>query len=119
MNWSEHLPALVIAIPLLGAFAAPLVSLGGKTLRNLLLIVVSFVTLAIAFLLWRSVLAHGTILYVMGGESFSLTLPSGFTFPVRILFEIDGVPEDVAKEALRLGAMKLPIMTRVVTRIPD
>ena len=39
--------------------------------------------------------------------------------PGRILFEIDGVPEDVAKEALRLGAMKLPIMTRVVTRIAD
>jgi large subunit ribosomal protein L16 len=39
--------------------------------------------------------------------------------PGRILFEIDGVPEDVAKEALRLGAMKLPITTRVVTRIPD
>ena len=39
--------------------------------------------------------------------------------PGRILFEIDGVPEDVAKEALRLGAMKLPIITRVVERIPD
>jgi large subunit ribosomal protein L16 len=39
--------------------------------------------------------------------------------PGRILFEIDGVPSDVAKEALRLGAMKLPIMTRVVERIPD
>ena len=39
--------------------------------------------------------------------------------PGRILFEIDGVPEDVAKEALRLGAMKLPIIPRVVTRIAD
>ena len=39
--------------------------------------------------------------------------------PGRILFEIDGVPPDVAKEALRLGAMKLPITTRVVERIPD
>ena len=39
--------------------------------------------------------------------------------PGRILFEIDGVPDDVAKEALRLGAMKLPIMTRVIARIPD
>jgi len=39
--------------------------------------------------------------------------------PGRILFEIDGVPPDVAKEALRLGAMKLPIMTRVVERIAD
>ena len=39
--------------------------------------------------------------------------------PGRILFEIDGVPADVAKEALRLGAMKLPITTRVITRIAD
>jgi large subunit ribosomal protein L16 len=39
--------------------------------------------------------------------------------PGRILFEIDGVPEDVAKEALRLGAQKLPIITRVITRIAD
>jgi large subunit ribosomal protein L16 len=35
------------------------------------------------------------------------------------VFEIDGVSEEIAKEALRLGAMKLPIMTRVVTRIAD
>ncbi|HEY8596013.1 MAG TPA: 50S ribosomal protein L16 [Devosiaceae bacterium] len=39
--------------------------------------------------------------------------------PGRIMFEIDGVPEDVAREALRLGAQKLPIKTRVVTRIAD
>ena len=39
--------------------------------------------------------------------------------PGRIVFEIDGLPEDVAKEALRLGAMKLPITTRIVTRIAD
>src|ERR1044071_4681871 len=39
--------------------------------------------------------------------------------PGRIIFEVDGVPSDVAKEALRLGAMKLPIITRVVARIPD
>ena len=39
--------------------------------------------------------------------------------PGRIMFEIDGVPEDTAREALRLGAMKLPIITRVVARIAD
>ena len=39
--------------------------------------------------------------------------------PGRILFEGDGVPADVATAALRLGAMKLPIITRVVERIPD
>ena len=37
--------------------------------------------------------------------------------PGRILFEIDGVTEDVAREALRLGAAKLPIKTKVVKRI--
>jgi large subunit ribosomal protein L16 len=37
--------------------------------------------------------------------------------PGRILFEIDGVPDDVAREALRLGAAKLPVKTKVVTRI--
>ena len=37
--------------------------------------------------------------------------------PGRILFEIDGVSEDVAREALRLGAAKLPIKTKVVKRI--
>ncbi|MBR9834161.1 MAG: 50S ribosomal protein L16 [Alphaproteobacteria bacterium] len=37
--------------------------------------------------------------------------------PGRILFEIDGVPEEVALEALRLGAAKLPIKTKVVRRI--
>jgi large subunit ribosomal protein L16 len=37
--------------------------------------------------------------------------------PGRIMFEIDGVPDDVAREALRLGAAKLPVRTRVVTRL--
>src|ERR687893_2490580 len=37
--------------------------------------------------------------------------------PGRIVFEIDGVNEETAREALRLGAAKLPIRTRIVTRI--
>jgi len=36
--------------------------------------------------------------------------------PGRILFEIEGVPIDIAKEALRLGAQKLPVATRFVVR---
>lgn len=39
--------------------------------------------------------------------------------PGRMMFEIDGVPDDVAKEALRLGAAKLPIKTRFVQRLGD
>lgn len=47
--------------------------------------------------------------------------PEGFVAPVtpgRILFECDGVPYKVAKEALRLAAQKLPITTKFVVR-PD
>jgi large subunit ribosomal protein L16 len=39
--------------------------------------------------------------------------------PGRILFEIDGVPLNIAEEALRLGAAKLPIRTRFIQRIAD
>jgi large subunit ribosomal protein L16 len=38
--------------------------------------------------------------------------------PGRILFEVDGVSVETAKEALTLAAAKLPIKTRFVTRIP-
>ncbi|GCD78437.1 50S ribosomal protein L16 [Thermaurantimonas aggregans] len=36
--------------------------------------------------------------------------------PGRIMFEIDGVPYEVAKEALRLAAQKLPVKTSFVVR---
>lgn len=37
--------------------------------------------------------------------------------PGRIMFEIDGVPETVARESLRLGAAKLSVRTKIITRI--
>ena len=36
--------------------------------------------------------------------------------PGRILYELEGVPEEAAKEAMRLAAFKLPIRTRFVSR---
>jgi large subunit ribosomal protein L16 len=39
--------------------------------------------------------------------------------PGRIMFEIDGVPVEVARQALDLAAAKLPIKTRFVERIAD
>jgi large subunit ribosomal protein L16 len=36
--------------------------------------------------------------------------------PGRILFEVEGVPFAIAKEALRLGAQKLPVITKFVVR---
>lgn len=45
--------------------------------------------------------------------------PEAFVAPVspgRIIIEAEGVPMEVAKEALRLGAQKLPIITKFVVR---
>ena len=39
--------------------------------------------------------------------------------PGRIMFEVDGVPLDVAKRAFELAAAKLPISTRFVTRLGE
>jgi large subunit ribosomal protein L16 len=45
--------------------------------------------------------------------------PEGFVAPIspgRIILEAEGVPFEVAKEALRLGAQKLPIPTKFIVR---
>ena len=45
--------------------------------------------------------------------------PEGFVAPItpgRIMFEVEGVPAEVAKEALRLGAQKMPVQTKLVIR---
>lgn len=39
--------------------------------------------------------------------------------PGRILFEMDGVSEDVAKEAMRLAGHKLPIKTKFVSKATE
>ncbi len=39
--------------------------------------------------------------------------------PGRVMFEIDGVAPELAREALTLGAAKLPIRTKFVTRVGD
>ena len=39
--------------------------------------------------------------------------------PGRILFEVDGIPQATAKEALTLAAAKLPVKTRFIERIAE
>ena len=53
----------------------------------------------------------------MGKGKGSVEYWAARVHPGRIMFEIDGVPDDVAREALRLGAAKLPVRTRIVARI--
>jgi large subunit ribosomal protein L16 len=54
----------------------------------------------------------------MGSGKGSVELWVARVKPGRILFEVDGVSAETAKEALGLAAAKLPIKTRFVARIP-
>ncbi len=55
----------------------------------------------------------------MGKGKGSVEFWAARVHPGRIMFEIDGVPEDVAREAFRLAGAKLPIKTRFVQRIAE
>ncbi|MFQ5577027.1 MAG: 50S ribosomal protein L16 [Anaerolineae bacterium] len=52
----------------------------------------------------------------MGSGKGNVEFYAAVIKPGRILFELAGVPEEVAKEALRLASHKLPIKTQFITR---
>ncbi len=91
MRLDEHLPALLLALPLLGAFSAPLVGKGSRRWVELLLPVLSGLTFAVAAALLHRVSVGGTQLYVMGAERAGLALPSGMSLPIRIVLEVDAL----------------------------
>ena len=81
----DHLPALVVAVPLLGAFLTPLISKINDKLRNIFVILISGLTCALVFLLANDVFTNGIQTYVFGGS-----YNPGDTV-VRIFFEVDGL----------------------------
>ena len=55
----------------------------------------------------------------MGKGKGSVDYWAARVHPGRVMFEIDGVDETLAREALRLGAAKLPVRTRFIQRIAE
>ena len=55
----------------------------------------------------------------MGKGKGSVDYWAARVHPGRVMFEIDGVDETIAREALRLGAAKLPVRTRFIQRIAE
>lgn len=55
----------------------------------------------------------------MGSGKGSVEYWAARVDPGRIMFEIDGVPEELAREAFARGAAKLPIKTKFVARIEE
>ncbi|MCK5586101.1 NADH:ubiquinone oxidoreductase, partial [Candidatus Bipolaricaulota bacterium] len=87
-----HAPVLLIALPLLGAFAAPLVGKLGRGVRNTLIGLIVLAVAGLAALLAVDVFGAGGIptVYELGGGMFTFPL-SGGQVPVRILLEVDGM----------------------------
>ncbi len=84
--------ALLLAIPLLAAFAMPLIGLIGKRIRNSWAVIAMLATVAAALLLVWEVLTQGTIVYAFGAFDPAQVIPfdSGGV-PIRILFVIDAM----------------------------
>ncbi|MDD2352110.1 MAG: proton-conducting transporter membrane subunit [Atribacterota bacterium] len=86
-----HAPALVIAFPLLAAFLVPVVSRLNKKILGIFVAVVLGFTLLITLLMAVRILPGNPLIYVFGGSEAGLTLPSGYTVPIRIIFHIDSM----------------------------
>jgi multicomponent Na+:H+ antiporter subunit D len=84
MNIVDLSPALIVAIPLTGAFFTPLVSRLGNKSRNIFVILVLTLNACLVFLLASDIWANGIKTYIFGAKD--LTYPI-----VRILFEVDAM----------------------------
>ena len=91
MSLLTHIPALVIGFPLLAAFIAPLIGRINKKFLGVFVTIVLAITLILTIILAINVIYRGPTVYVFGGRDIALTLPSGFSAPVRILFHIDAM----------------------------
>ena len=84
MNVPDYTVALVVAVPLLGAFLTPLVGRINDKLRNIFVIIVLALNAFLVFLLASDVLTTGIKTYVFGAKDLSYPI-------VRILFEVDAM----------------------------
>jgi multicomponent Na+:H+ antiporter subunit D len=99
-----NLPALLIAVPLIGAFTVPIAGRFSDSVRSLLIILVSLATLAVALLLTYEVLSFGTVVYTFGSSSPSLTFtPDSGGIPFRIIFTVDAMSVFMAISASITG----------------
>ncbi|EHQ35659.1 proton-conducting transporter transmembrane domain-containing protein [Methanoplanus limicola] len=100
----DNLPALLIAVPLIGAFTVPIAGRFSDSLRSLWFILISLATLAVALLLTYEVLSFGTVVYTFGASSPSLTVPQDSGgIPFRIIFTVDAMSAFMAVSASIVG----------------
>lgn len=86
-----HAPALVIALPLLAAFLVPVIGRINRKALGIFAAIVLGITLIITLSMAVRILPGNPMIYVFGGNESGMTLPSGYTVPIRIIFHIDGM----------------------------
>ncbi|MCP4132973.1 MAG: NADH:ubiquinone oxidoreductase [bacterium] len=88
---NKHIPILIIAIPLAGAFLIPIISLTGSKARNVFAFLVICVVNMLVISLIPQVSMDGNVLYYVVGAADTMSpIPEGITFPIRIVLKIDG-----------------------------
>jgi multicomponent Na+:H+ antiporter subunit D len=80
----EYTPALLVAIPLLGAFLTPLIGKVHASIRNGFVVLIALINSILVFLFAVDILESGIQSYVFGAEEATLPI-------VRILFEVDAL----------------------------
>ena len=89
---ATHAPALLIALPLLGAFLAPVIGHFSRNARALWVLAIISLTTVIAYFLAFLVYTQGIQVYVFGASTADLSVPfdSG-GIPIRIMFTLDAM----------------------------
>src|SRR5512137_1098014 len=85
-------PALLVIVPLFGAFLCPLIGKISVRVRTLWVGGIMLIAAVIAFVLAYQVFSGGTVIYVFGAATSGLTVPpdSG-GIPIRIIFTVDAM----------------------------
>lgn len=89
---TEHLPILIIAIPLVAAFLTPVIGMLGNNVRNFFTLAVILVANVLIYMLAIKLLQNGgPIYYVLGASDPTQLIPNGLGFPIRIALKIDAL----------------------------
>lgn len=87
----EHIPVLIITLPLLLSFLLPVLAFAGPRLRNYLTAAVLIAVNIMLYYLVSEVSIGGKILYyVFGASDITRITPEGLDFPIRIMLKLDG-----------------------------
>ncbi|MDD4362761.1 MAG: proton-conducting transporter membrane subunit [Atribacterota bacterium] len=88
---ASHAPALIIALTLLAAFLVPIIGKIKQKILGIFVTAVLGITLILTLFIAIQVFGNGPIKYVFGATNTGLSLPSGYSVPIRIIFHIDSM----------------------------